>query len=91
VHLADSSEGARRIAAAGPIDAVLSDFRLRDGDSGVVALRAVRHLHPQVRAALVTGDTAPNRLRDAQWAGVTLLHKPVPLEQLIALLAQPPG
>jgi CheY-like chemotaxis protein len=65
---------------------VLSDFRLRHGDSGIVALRAVRHLHPQVRAALVTGDTAPSRLRDAQWAGVPLLHKPVQLEELLRVL-----
>jgi signal transduction histidine kinase/CheY-like chemotaxis protein len=86
VHLADSSDDARRIAAAGRIDVVLSDFRLRDGDSGIVALRAVRHLHPQVRAALVTGDTAPSRLRDAQWAGVPLLHKPVQLEELLRVL-----
>jgi signal transduction histidine kinase/CheY-like chemotaxis protein len=86
VHLADSTEAARRIAAAHPIDVVLSDFRLREGDSGVAALRTVRHLHPHVRAALVTGDTAPNRLRDAQWAGVALLHKPVRLEELMAVL-----
>jgi signal transduction histidine kinase/CheY-like chemotaxis protein len=87
VHLADSTDAARRIAAAHPIDAVLSDFRLRDGDSGVAALRAVRHLHPQARAALVTGDTAPNRLRDARWAGVPLLHKPVQVDELLAVLA----
>jgi signal transduction histidine kinase len=86
VHLADSSDEARRVAALEPIDVVLTDFRLRDGDSGVVALRAVRHLHPRVRAALVTGDTAPNRLRDAQWAGVPLLHKPVQLEDLLRIL-----
>jgi signal transduction histidine kinase/CheY-like chemotaxis protein len=86
VHLADSSDEARRVAATERVDVVLSDFRLRDGDSGIVALRAVRHLHPQVRAALVTGDTAPNRLRDAQWAGVPLLHKPVQLDELLRIL-----
>jgi signal transduction histidine kinase/CheY-like chemotaxis protein len=86
VRLADSSDEARRVAALEPIDVVLTDFRLRDGDSGIVALRAVRHLHPRVRAALVTGDTAPNRLRDAQWAGVPLLHKPVQLEDLLRIL-----
>jgi signal transduction histidine kinase/CheY-like chemotaxis protein len=86
VYLADSSDEARRVAATERVDVVLSDFRLRDGDSGIVALRAVRHLHPQVRAALVTGDTAPNRLRDAQWAGVPLLHKPVQLDELLRIL-----
>jgi signal transduction histidine kinase/CheY-like chemotaxis protein len=86
VHLADSTDAARRIAAEHRIDAVLSDFRLRDGDSGVVAMRAVRHLHPGARAALVTGDTAPSRLRDARWAGVPLLHKPVRLDELLDVL-----
>jgi signal transduction histidine kinase/CheY-like chemotaxis protein len=86
VHLADSTDAARRIAAEHRIDAVLSDFRLRDGDSGVVAMRAVRHLHPGARAALVTGDTAPSRLRDARWAGVPLLHKPVRVDELLDVL-----
>ncbi len=30
-----------------------------------------------IPAVLVTGDTAPDRLRDAQESGLILLHKPV--------------
>ena len=34
-------------------------------------------------ALLISGDTAPQRLRDAQAAGLVLLHKPVPVGVLV--------
>jgi signal transduction histidine kinase/CheY-like chemotaxis protein len=91
VHLADSSAQAAHTAAQHGIDIVLSDYRLRDDDSGIAAIAAVQALHPQARAALITGDTAPDRIRDAQLAGVPLLHKPVTLNQLVAVLASRPS
>jgi signal transduction histidine kinase/CheY-like chemotaxis protein len=86
VYLADGTDAAEAIAREHSIDAVLSDFRLRADDSGVVALEAVRRLHPRASCALVTADTAPDRIRDAESAGVPLLHKPVTLADLIAVL-----
>lgn len=39
---------------------------------------AVRHeLDEQVPALLITGDTAPARLREARASGIPLMHKPV--------------
>jgi CheY-like chemotaxis protein len=73
-----------------PLDALLTDLRLRDGDSGLAVLERVRALRPRARLALITGDTAPDRLREAQAAGVPLLHKPVPVDALLAVLAAPP-
>ncbi|MEY4756674.1 MAG: hypothetical protein RJA34_1572, partial [Pseudomonadota bacterium] len=61
-------------------------FRLRDGDSGIDAIRAVQSIKPEVTAALITGDTAPDRIRDAQAAGVPLLYKPVSIDALLDLL-----
>ena len=52
---------------------------------GVLIWRGPRW-HPQARRALVTGDTAPDRMRDAQAAGVPLLHKPIALAELLLLL-----
>jgi signal transduction histidine kinase/ActR/RegA family two-component response regulator len=86
VLLADGTEQATRAAAAQRIDAVLSDYRLREGDSGLQVMRAVQNMHPGVRAALVTGDTAPDRIRDAESVGVPLLHKPVTLADLLSVL-----
>ena len=38
------------------------------------------------RAALITGDTAPDRIAEAESVGVPLLHKPVTLDSLLNVL-----
>lgn len=77
VHTASGSAQAQAIARAMPLDVVLSDLRLRAGDSGSLVLQGVRALQPGVRAALITGDTAPQRIRETEALGVDVLHKPV--------------
>ncbi|MBP2315268.1 ATP-binding protein [Azospirillum soli] len=58
-------------------DAVVSDFRLIGRTTGLDAIAAVRRrLGRRLPAVLVTGDTDPQRLREAKRAGCTLLHKP---------------
>lgn len=64
-------------------DLLLTDFRLRGGEDGISAVRSLRSAFPGLPALLISGDTAPERLRDAHQAGLTLLHKPVTEEQLI--------
>jgi CheY-like chemotaxis protein len=61
---------------AQPPDVVLADYRLPGGACGTdaVALVQRRWLVP---ALLMTGDTAPERLAEAQRSGCRLLHKPV--------------
>ena len=56
---------------------VLADFRLRGDDNGIRAIRSLRAIWPELPALLISGDTAPDRLREARDAGVELLHKPV--------------
>jgi CheY-like chemotaxis protein len=69
------------------IDLVLSDYRLGDGINGIDVIRSVREmLNRHVDAALITGDTAPDRLRDAAASGFTLLHKPLDADKLRQLL-----
>jgi signal transduction histidine kinase len=59
-------------------DVVISDYRLRQQHTGTEAIMAVRHeLDDQVPALLITGDTAPERLREACASGIPLLHKPM--------------
>jgi DNA-binding NarL/FixJ family response regulator len=43
-------------------------------------------MHPGLPALLISGDTAPERLREASAAGLRLLHKPVPLDVLVQAL-----
>jgi CheY-like chemotaxis protein len=86
--LADGTEHALAAARATRPDLVLADFRLRGTDDGIAAVRAIRALYPDVPAILVSGDIAADRLREAEQAGIALLHKPVPLETLKRAIAE---
>ncbi|GAB3366393.1 MULTISPECIES: ATP-binding response regulator [Giesbergeria] len=68
-------------------DMVLADYRLQAGHTGSEAIAAVRQaLRLPIPAAILTGDTAPERLREASASGFLLLHKPVQPAKLRAVL-----
>ncbi|OUM02591.1 hybrid sensor histidine kinase/response regulator [Variovorax sp. JS1663] len=80
---ADSIEEAQALARARPPDLVISDYRLRELRTGAEAIAALRaEFGADLPALLITGDTAPQRLREARATGVPLLHKPVLPSQL---------
>ena len=80
---AGSIEDALELARARAPDLVISDYRLREQHTGIAAITALRALLGEgLPALLVTGDTAPERLREAQASGIPLLHKPVSPGQL---------
>jgi signal transduction histidine kinase len=81
--IAEATEQAR---AARP-DVVLADLRLRNGENGIQAIAAIVDAIGPTPALLISGDTAPDRLQEANRAGIKLLHKPVPLPLLQAELA----
>lgn len=90
VIAAESAEDALRSLAAGGFrpQAVLADYRLRGGATGVEAIRQVRQAAgAPIPAAIVTGDTAPDRLREAKASGFPLLHKPINGGKLRTLLS----
>jgi len=67
---------------------IVSDFRLRQHENGIDTVRRLRERLGSVPALLVSGDTAPERLREAQSSGLPLLHKPVSADKLMeAMLA----
>ena len=72
-------------------DVVLADFRLRDEDDGITTVSQLRQLQPGLPAILISGDTAPERLQDAEAAGLRLLHKPVQPDMLLAVLGEAVG
>ncbi len=92
VQVAGSSSEALACARAQQPDIVLADFRLRGDDDGMRVIRGLRTLLPGLPALLISGDTAPDRLREAHEAGIELLHKPVSALQLrrSLLAALPP-
>jgi signal transduction histidine kinase/CheY-like chemotaxis protein len=93
VHLADGLKQAHAVAdrlGAG-LGAVIADFRLGDQTTGpdlVAALRALhRHRHNRyLPALLITGDTAPERVRQAQQSALRVLYKPVKADELAQAL-----
>ncbi|MGJ4860203.1 hybrid sensor histidine kinase/response regulator [Labrys sp. La1] len=58
-------------------DLVICDYRLREQRTGAEAIAILREQIPGLPAILITGDTAPERLREAEASGIPLLHKPV--------------
>ena len=91
VLLADGPDEAKRQARTGKLDMLISDFRLKGSVSGLDVVNQIRMTHPLIHILLISGDTAPDRLRQAHAAGVTLLHKPVQLGELLEQLNEAKG
>ena len=87
VILADSTASALVAVKDIRPDIALVDFRLRDHDSGLITVERLREQYEDLPAIIISGDTAPGRLREAQAAGVPLLSKPVQLTQLREAIA----
>jgi signal transduction histidine kinase/CheY-like chemotaxis protein len=59
-------------------DLIICDYRLRDGENGIGLIKRLQaNYSERVPAVLITGDTASDRLQEAQESGFILLHKPV--------------
>ncbi len=68
-------------------DVIIADYRLKDGQTGVSAIRSIQsEFGHAIPAILVTGDTGAERLREAAASGLPILHKPVNGGQLRELL-----
>ncbi|MGT2490568.1 response regulator [Cupriavidus basilensis] len=64
-------------------DLLLADYRLRGERTGQEAMMAIRErLGHALPTIIITGDTAPDRLRSVHAGGAALLHKPVMAQQL---------
>ncbi len=71
-------------------DIILADYRLRDSETGNDVIRKIQSMYPDhtIPAIIITGDTAPDRIKEANASGFTILHKPVLPKELRALLAK---
>lgn len=85
---ADSITAARELLGQQPVDLVLSDLRLRDGESGLDMQVVLKDLRLDIPMALITGDTAPERIAMAQQASLPLYHKPLSADSLQQVLAR---
>ena len=70
-------------------DLIVSDYHLPDGRTGIEVIEQMRDVFgTSIPAFLVSGDTGPERLREAHAKGYYLLHKPVSPMRLRAVLNQ---
>ncbi len=77
----------RLAAEQAPPALVIADYRLREGRSGVEAIRALRSRYgAAVPAIIVTGSTTPFNLDEAKALGAHLLLKPVMPAKLRTLI-----
>ncbi|MCC6532853.1 MAG: hybrid sensor histidine kinase/response regulator [Burkholderiales bacterium] len=67
---------------AAEVDLIIADYRLAKGENGIDTVRRLRERLGNLPALLVTGDTAPDRLLEAQASGYSVLHKPVTAQDL---------
>jgi signal transduction histidine kinase/ActR/RegA family two-component response regulator len=89
VEVADGLQQAREIAAlpGQGLDALITDFRLRNEEDGIQVAAELRSLLGwKLPVLLVTGDTAPERVRQAQQSGLRVLYKPVKVHDLVDAL-----
>lgn len=58
-------------------DALICDYRLRDHQTGIDVIESLRaEFNADIPAILVSGDSAPARMREAEANGLRVLHKP---------------
>jgi signal transduction histidine kinase len=68
-------------------DAIIADYRLREGATGIEAIQSLHNeFGRDIPAVLITGDIAADRMREARESGYAQLHKPVPAATLRAAL-----
>jgi len=69
-------------------DMILADYRLQNNETGVNVIHAIYNFYQdnKIPAVIITGDTAPDRIKEAKESGFLLLHKPVSGGKLRALL-----
>jgi two-component system, sensor histidine kinase len=68
---------------------IICDYRLRNNETGSAVIERLRNEYNEtIPGMLITGDTAPDRIKEAQASGYLLLHKPVPNARLRAAIAR---
>ena len=92
VEVADGIEQALSIAkrieeqsdSTQKLAALVTDFRLRNEEDGITLAALLKaQLGREIATLLVTGDTAPQRVREAQASGLRVLYKPIKIHVLV--------
>lgn len=88
VTLAVCGEAAKKALDSAPFDLVLLDIIMPDAD-GMAMAREIRLTHPQTAVILMTGYYADRAFDEVEsQPGIYLMHKPLPMADLLAMCLQ---
>jgi DNA-binding NtrC family response regulator len=87
VSVASSGNAALEVLAAGPIDLLLSDIRMPDGD-GEYLLTAVRKQDPSIPFIFMTGHSDLIEREALEKGANAYLHKPLNVETLLTVMEE---
>lgn len=84
ISAASGAAALQQLASARqPPDVIICDYRLRDGETGVNVVEAIRNeFNADIPAILITGDTDPGQIRNIAASGLAVLHKPLRDDEL---------
>lgn len=88
VKTAVSTQAAQNLCEDWQPDVLIADFRLTQGGTGFKTIELVQARWPAVQSIIMTGDTAGGELLAFNQTNFSILHKPVHLKQLLAVLSQ---
>ena len=81
----DNIQQALEIIGNNSIDLVITDYRLREHETGITLLKEI-HQRIAIPGIMITGDTAAEQIQEFLQTGHTVLHKPVkPAELRMAI------
>ncbi len=90
VETATCIEEVRDIATSDDsvIDLIATDYRLRENTTGIEAIKVFEQLsgRTDIPAFLITGDTDPDKIKEASSFGIPLLYKPLKQGELKMIL-----
>ncbi|MDH5517497.1 MAG: ATP-binding protein [Gammaproteobacteria bacterium] len=86
VWQSDNIAGALALARQHPVKLVISDYRLRNKETGLGLLKQLDVIEKDISGMLITGDTAVEKLKEFMHEDYLVLHKPIrPAELRVAI------
>ena len=83
---APSAKEARRVLEGERLDLLLCDLSLEEGESGLAVIECARRRHPGLPSLLLTGYASKDISDRAQRLGVSVLFKPIEIQEFLAVI-----
>ena len=81
------AEAQQTVSESQKLDLLITDYHLREGETGLAVIAAMRQaLGPELKALLITGDTSSVVRKISQDANLRIISKPVNADEMLGLL-----